>query len=286
MAKPDRSFYFRNRHTKYRGRFKLVIELLLFGGYQGDLERVELMDKAMDFLVLRQFSRDYFAQKKQKMLEDKSSKYELRIDPELKFTKPYSWEEIKYEYEGGEVLWKEDKDIFRYSIYLRMWDDINEILAWVTKHVRVLPIEMAEQFREYLVEDTNDYPNKRELMQQIKEIFIFLEEIKLYEEVRKEVVKPPTTPAKEAIILNTAIALPTYSDIEPQRFLLNPHYLPQGIMTAVAFKAYQQYELPERIQELFRDFLMRNYWDVFVKILPHSIKSSIKHFIIQLINSF
>ncbi|CAL7960053.1 hypothetical protein GAMM_130007 [Gammaproteobacteria bacterium] len=259
-----RARYYRNRNA--RG---ITESFGVFAGaYPGDMERVKLMDKAMDYLVLRQFSREFL---EQKMLEDKSKKYELMVESGVK------WNEIKYEYEGGGVLWKKYDEV-NYYTYLKMWDDIDVMLDWVRKYVRALPKETAEQFRRYLEEDTNDYSNKKELMKEITEIFIFLEEIKLFEAIKKEMVKPPITEGKGQLANDIAYSVPGigYSEIEPQRFLLSPYYPQQGTMTGVAFKAYQHIDLPEGVQNIFRDFLMRNYWDIFVRLTPFSTAGSKK----------
>jgi hypothetical protein len=60
-------------------------------------------------------------------------------------------------------------------------------------------------------------------MKEITKIFIFLEEIKLLEAVKKEIVKPPVTEWKEQLVTSIAYSVPAigYSEVEQQMYLLS-----------------------------------------------------------------
>jgi hypothetical protein len=203
------------------------------------------------------------------------------VDSFFPFSEYYT---IVFEYRDGELIYD---DIHADEVFDEIWRDIDLILEFVSKHIGFIVGASrgdAELFKQYLMEDAEAYPNSNEIIGRIKEIFLPLEFSELVEDIRKDLLEEMRLPCggRES---STALELFVeeefnfaFSGIVPyedtRQTLRQPFTEQHGLKLWTAM--YEKSPLPPKSIERIRRFLMTNFYELFLYLIPHEILSSKK----------
>ncbi len=200
------------------------------------------------------------------------------IDRSSRISEYYS---IIFEYKDGELIYD---DIHADAVFDEIWSDIDLILEFVGKHIGFIVStskERARLFRRYLMEDAEAYPNSNEIKQRIKAIFLQLEVIELVQSIREDILEEMKLAGGSE--LNTALEIFVsekfsfaFSGIVPyedtRQTLRQPFADQYGLRLWTTL--YEKAPLPRKSVERVRRFLMVNFYELFLFLVPYEISSS------------
>lgn len=188
---------------------------------------------------------------------------------------------IFFEYKDDQLIYD---DVHADEVFDAIWSDIDLIMEFVTKHLGGISIERAKLFRQYLMEDAEAYPNANEIKQQIKIIFLPFEVAELIERVREDILEDirisgSVSQAGTALEVFTgerfSIAVSGIVPYEdPRQTWRQPFAEQHGLKLWTTL--YEKAPLPDKSIERIRRFLMSNFFELFLYLIPYGVSSSKK----------
>ncbi|CAL7963591.1 hypothetical protein GAMM_50001 [Gammaproteobacteria bacterium] len=191
---------------------------------------------------------------------------------------------ITFEYRDGQLIYD---NIYADAVFDDIWDDINLIMEFVKENSGGMTRDRAELFRQYLIEDADDYANSNDLKQQIREIFLRFDIEELRQQVEEDILedikekrgvsegKAGKTAlevfAKERFSV-AAVGIAPYEDT--RQTLIQPFVEQYGVKLWTTL--YEKAPLPKKSIERIRRFLMNNYYELFLQLVPYEISHSKK----------
>ena len=190
---------------------------------------------------------------------------------------------ITFEYRNDQLIYD---NVYADAVFDDIWDDINLILEFIRKHVADITQSQIKLFRQYLIEDADDYPNSNDLKQQIREIFLMFDAEELRQQVEEDILEyvkekqgEGTPEGKTALevftkerISTTIAGIVPYEDT--RQTLIQPFVEQYGVKLWTTL--YEKAPLPSKSIERIRRFLMNNYYNLFLQLVPYEISHSKK----------
>ena len=290
---PDYSFRYRDRRQKDPITGKAKVAPL-----QPLRKRIELLETMFVDLVKKHYINEYLRTTSEPSLEGldeyiKSIYTERQETAVMEYKGPVkkrffvvegygNFYMVEFEYRDGELVYDAP---YSGAVFETIWNDIDLAIAFARQHIGGISREQAKIFKEYLIEDANDYPNSDQLKEEIKKLFLPYAVEELKEQVAKDLLeeierKPASAKAVNALerYIEQKTSAYVYGGIvpyqEPKLAVLQPRAEQYGLKMWTAL--YEYAELPEKIAERIRYFLMSNFWEVFVKLTPYNISHSKK----------
>lgn len=187
---------------------------------------------------------------------------------------------IFFEYKDGQLIYD---DVHADEVFDAIWSDIDLITEFVSLHLGGISKERIKLFRQYLMEDAEAYPNANELKQQIKTIFLPFETADLIERVREDILEEIkiSDGAKVGYALEVftaeriGIAVSGVVPYEDTRQTWRQPFAEQyGLKLWTTL--YEKVPLPDKSIERIRRFLMSNFFELFLYLIPYEVSGSKK----------